>query len=131
MVMPFIHVLNRASVAAFVARLSISPTTLAVASMSAFSSAPKPLFASTVSLTCLPSVAMTTRRSFARSTTHLFSSPSKRYLLSYEYIPDVLEKRGPYREGHLGLAKDMIEEGVCVSGGPTSILGESVPNGGM
>jgi hypothetical protein len=66
----------------------------------------------------------------ARSTTRLFSTPPTRYLLSYEYIPDVLEKRGPYREGHLGLAKQMITEGSCVSGGPSLIPGESVPSGG-
>ena len=62
--------------------------------------------------------------------TRLFSTPPTRYLLSYEYVPDVLEKRGPYREGHLGLAKDMIAEGSCVSGGPSLVPGESVPSGG-
>ena len=41
------------------------------------------------------------------------------YLLHYDYIPEVLEKRGPYREAHLGLAKKLIEEGRCLSGGPT------------
>jgi len=67
----------------------------------------------------------------SHSTTRLLSSPPTRFLLSYEYIPDVLEKRGPYREGHLGLAKDMIEKGTCVSGGPTMSPGEDIPNGGM
>ena len=60
----------------------------------------------------------------------LFSSPPTRFLLSYEYVPDVLEKRGPFREGHLGLAKEMIEEGSCVSGGPSLVPGEAVPSGG-
>jgi len=59
------------------------------------------------------------------------SAPPTRYLLNYEYIPDVLEKRGPFREGHIGLAKDMIEKGKCVSGGPTLVPGESVPNGAL
>ena len=70
--------------------------------------------------------------SIARATTtRLFSTaPPTRYLLNYEYIPDVLEKRGPYREGHIGLAKEMIESGTCVSGGPHLIPGDGVPNGG-
>ena len=55
---------------------------------------------------------------------------STRYILSYDYIPDVLEKRDPYREGHLGLAKSMVADGTCVSGGPTLPPGQSVPNGG-
>mmetsp|Transcript_30763 Transcript_30763/g.63384 ORF Transcript_30763/g.63384 Transcript_30763/m.63384 type:complete len:156 (+) Transcript_30763:96-563(+) len=67
----------------------------------------------------------------SHSTTRLLSSPPTRFLLSYEYIPDVLEKRGPYREGHLGLAKDMIEKGTCVSGGPTLSPGEDIPNGAL
>ncbi|KAL7528652.1 hypothetical protein ACHAWF_002651, partial [Thalassiosira exigua] len=71
-----------------------------------------------------------TRRAYARPTGPLFSSPPTRYLLSYDYIPDVLEKRGPHREGHIGLAKEMIEDGTCVSGGPTLVPGEGVPNGG-
>lgn len=66
----------------------------------------------------------------SQTSMRLFSTPPARYLLSYEYIPDVLEKRGPYREGHLGLAKEMIEEGSCVSGGPSLVPGESVPSGG-
>lgn len=47
-----------------------------------------------------------------------------------EYI-DVLEKRGPYREGHLGLAKKLIAEGKCLSGGPTSDIGAEVPSGAI
>ena len=39
------------------------------------------------------------------------------YLLQYDYVPDVLEKRGPFREGHLNLAKELIEAGKCLSGG--------------
>ncbi|KAL7526488.1 hypothetical protein ACHAXR_001513 [Thalassiosira sp. AJA248-18] len=78
-----------------------------------------------------PAFSNTSTRSFARSTSPLFSSPPTRYLLSYDYIPDVLEKRGPYREGHIGLAKEMIEEGTCVSGGPSSVPREGVPNGAL
>mmetsp|Transcript_23487 Transcript_23487/g.32939 ORF Transcript_23487/g.32939 Transcript_23487/m.32939 type:complete len:129 (-) Transcript_23487:223-609(-) len=54
-----------------------------------------------------------------------------RYLLSYDYIPDVLEKRGPFREGHLGLAKKLIEDGKCLSGGPTGEPGMEVPKGAL
>ena len=53
------------------------------------------------------------------------------YLLKYDYIPDVLEKRGPYREGHLGLAKQLIAEGTCLSGGPTGEVGMSIPKGAL
>jgi uncharacterized protein len=37
------------------------------------------------------------------------------YILRYSYVPDVLEKRGPHREKHLALAKEM-----CQLGGPTA-----------
>jgi uncharacterized protein YciI len=53
------------------------------------------------------------------------------YLLQYDYIPDVLEKRGPYREGHLNLAKELIMEGKCLSGGPTSEVGVEIPTGAL
>jgi len=53
------------------------------------------------------------------------------YLLRYEYIADVLEKRGPYRDGHLGLAKKFVEEGKCLSGGPTGDVGMEVPSGAL
>lgn len=53
------------------------------------------------------------------------------YLLRYVYIPDVLEKRGPYREGHLGLAKKLIAEGTCLSGGPTGPESMEVPTGAL
>ena len=52
------------------------------------------------------------------------------YLLHYDYIPEVLEKRGPYREAHLGLAKKLIEEGRCLSGGPTG-PNETTPTGAL
>lgn len=53
------------------------------------------------------------------------------YILKYSYIPDVLEKRGPFREGHLGLAKKLVEEGTCLSGGPTGEPGMEVPTGAL
>lgn len=62
--------------------------------------------------------------------TQLYSS-SNRWLLTYDYIPDVLEKRGPFREGHIGLAKEMVEEGTCISGGPTLLEEDGIPNGAL
>jgi uncharacterized protein YciI len=56
---------------------------------------------------------------------------STNYLLKYEYIPDVLEKRGPHREGHIGLAKKLIEENKCLSGGPTGEPNMEVPTGAL
>ena len=53
------------------------------------------------------------------------------YLLRYKYIPDVLEKRGPHREGHLDLAKKMVAEGTCLSGGPTGERDMEVPTGAL
>lgn len=59
------------------------------------------------------------------------SLSATQYLLRYDYIPDVLEKRGPYREGHLNLAKELIAEGTCLSGGPTGEVGMEVPSGAL
>jgi uncharacterized protein len=67
------------------------------------------------------------RRSFHSSS----SLAAIRYLLRYDYIPDVLEKRGPYREGHLNLAKKLIDEGTCLSGGPTGEPKMEVPTGAL
>lgn len=75
----------------------------------------------------VPRVGGQAMRSFG-STTAL---GAKQYLLKYDYIPDVLEKRGPYREGHLNLAKKLIEEGKCLSGGPTGEPGMDVPSGAL
>lgn len=60
-------------------------------------------------------------------------TPVMRYLLVYDYVTNVLDMRGPYRDGHLGLATTMIEEGLCVSGGPTFHPGEKegVPRGAL
>mmetsp|Transcript_16147 Transcript_16147/g.37079 ORF Transcript_16147/g.37079 Transcript_16147/m.37079 type:complete len:94 (-) Transcript_16147:25-306(-) len=48
------------------------------------------------------------------------------YILTYEYAPDVLEKRGPHREGHVALAKEL-----CLSAGPTGPPGMKVPTGAL
>ena len=57
--------------------------------------------------------------------------PATQYLLRYDYVTDVLEKRGPYREGHLALAKEMIAAGKCLSGGPTGEVGMEIPKGAL
>jgi uncharacterized protein len=74
-----------------------------------------------------PKVLLSTRRSFHSSS----ALAATRYLLRYDYIPDVLEKRGPFREGHLNLAKKRIEEGTCLSGGPTGEPPMEVPTGAL
>ena len=99
--------------------LAIAATTTRLSTITAFTSSP-----------IISTSTSTIARSFQTSTS-LLSAPPTRYLLNYEYIPDVLEKRGPFREGHIGLAKDMIEKGTCISGGPTLIPGEGVPNGAL
>jgi uncharacterized protein YciI len=70
-------------------------------------------------------------RHATRAFTQTTSLSAKNYLLKYEYIPDVLEKRGPYREGHLNLAKKLVEEGKCLSGGPTGEPDVEVPTGAL
>lgn len=61
---------------------------------------------------------------FVRTMTYLQASPETQYILRYEYIPDVLEKRGPFREEHLELARKH-----AIVGGPTTPLDASVPTG--
>ncbi|KAL3760313.1 hypothetical protein ACHAWU_006311 [Discostella pseudostelligera] len=121
--MNLLPTLSRASIAAIIAaRLSIAPpvTRFAVTAFTPLSQT----FCST-----------STSRTTPGSMSHLFSSAAAaspaptRYILSYDYITDVLEKRGPFRDGHLGLAKSMVADGTCISGGPTLPPGEGVPNG--
>jgi hypothetical protein len=56
---------------------------------------------------------------------------ASKFLLKYDYVPDVLEKRGPYREEHIALANKFIEEGSCLSGGPVGEVGMEVPKGAL
>lgn len=70
-------------------------------------------------------------RTATRSFTSTSALTATQYLLKYEYIPDVLEKRGPYREGHIGLAKKMVAEGKCLSGGPTGEPNMEIPTGAL
>ena len=70
-------------------------------------------------------------RTTIRSFHSLSALGATQYLLFYDYIPDVLEKRAPFREGHLELAKKLIAEGSCLSGGPTGEPGMQVPSGAL
>ena len=72
-----------------------------------------------------------TRQQAIRSFSRVSPLSATNYLLKYEYIPDVLEKRGPYREGHLNLAKKLIGEDKCLSGGPTGEPNMEVPTGAL
>ena len=66
----------------------------------------------------------TVSRSMAllRSSPRSFSSPSpenpkKLFVLTYEYVENVAEKRAPLRASHLAYAKDMVAKGVLLAGG--------------
>jgi uncharacterized protein YciI len=39
------------------------------------------------------------------------------FLLSYDYVPDVLEKRTPFRDGHLALAREYHAQGKLLLAG--------------
>ena len=54
-------------------------------------------------------------------------APDRLHLLLYDYVEDVLERRGPFRAGHLGHAKQAREEGRLVMGGA---IGDP-PHGGV
>ncbi|KAK8801191.1 hypothetical protein WA158_001961 [Blastocystis sp. Blastoise] len=41
------------------------------------------------------------------------AAPESWYLLFYKYVPGILEKRGPFRPGHLANAKSSHAEGKC------------------
>lgn len=41
----------------------------------------------------------------------------KYFILNYTYVPDILERRGPYREQHLAGAKQQLEAGKLVMAG--------------
>jgi uncharacterized protein YciI len=43
--------------------------------------------------------------------------PELLHILFYDYVPDVVERRAPYREGHLALIKRWHDEGRIVMAG--------------
>lgn len=38
-------------------------------------------------------------------------------LLQYDYVPDIVERRAPFREAHLALAREAHERGVLLMAG--------------
>jgi uncharacterized protein len=52
--------------------------------------------------------------------------PDKLHILFYEYGPDIVERRAPYREGHLAAIARYLDEGRLVMAGA---LGDP-PHGG-
>lgn len=47
------------------------------------------------------------------------AADSKNYLLEYDYVEGILEKRIPHREEHIKLLQDLTDKNVVVSAGPT------------
>jgi uncharacterized protein len=43
--------------------------------------------------------------------------PEQLHILFYEYVPDVVERRAPHREGHLALIRRWYDEGRIVLAG--------------
>lgn len=43
--------------------------------------------------------------------------PETLHLLTYEYVPDILERRTPHREGHLAVIAKFNEAGRILHGG--------------
>mmetsp|Transcript_23929 Transcript_23929/g.56272 ORF Transcript_23929/g.56272 Transcript_23929/m.56272 type:complete len:146 (-) Transcript_23929:231-668(-) len=79
---------------------------------------------------CRPTAAARNSRPLSSTTTAL-SATGTQYCLHYDYVPDVLEKRGPHRAEHLDLAQKFISEGKCLAGGPTGPPNMEVPTGAM
>lgn len=52
--------------------------------------------------------------------------PETMQLLSYDYVSDILEKRGPHREGHLAVIARFHAEGKMAMGGA---VGDPVSGG--
>ena len=46
------------------------------------------------------------------------SNNSKKFILEYQYVSDILEKRVPYRSEHLALAEDLEKQGKIIAAGP-------------
>jgi uncharacterized protein len=45
------------------------------------------------------------------------ADPQRLYVLVYDYVEDVVERRAPHREAHLALARRWKDEGRIVMGG--------------
>lgn len=51
----------------------------------------------------------------------------KLYVLQYDYVADALEKRKPYREGHLSMINSQVEKGNVIIAGAVG----NPPTGGL
>ncbi len=45
--------------------------------------------------------------------------PQALFALYYEYVPDILVRRVPYRDAHLGLLRELHDRGIVVMAGAT------------
>jgi len=45
--------------------------------------------------------------------------PETLHILVYDYVPDILERRAPYREAHLDLVRSLHGRGTIVMAGAT------------
>ena len=72
-------------------------------------------------------------RCFYSSLPHFSSAglPDTIVVLEYEYAPQLLHKREPFHESHLFLAKEMIEQGDCIAGGPITPHCDHTYDGGL
>jgi uncharacterized protein YciI len=46
------------------------------------------------------------------------ATTDRRSILFYDYVPDIVDRRGPYREGHLSAIRTGKEEGRILMAGP-------------
>ena len=46
--------------------------------------------------------------------------PESVVVLEYKYGPRMLERREPFHAGHLILVNEMIQQGICLAGGPVT-----------
>eukprot|EP00041_Stephanoeca_diplocostata_P030095 m.902223 g.902223 ORF g.902223 m.902223 type:complete len:141 (+) comp23689_c3_seq41:235-657(+) len=54
----------------------------------------------------------------------------KTFVLRYTYVPDILERRGEFREEHLAAAKEALSEDRLIVGGAYKVLGTNATNMG-
>jgi uncharacterized protein YciI len=52
--------------------------------------------------------------------TNIVISELKRFVLEYDYVEDILEKRQPYRTQHLALLQSLVDDGKVQAAGPFS-----------
>lgn len=63
----------------------------------------------------------TTRRFLSSESSNNLLLPSPCFVLHYNYVPDILEKRPPHREEHLALATAMTTATQMLAAGPYTV----------